>query len=214
MSSGDYDASSSNGGGGRIDITAEDLRLLGATFDARGKTQGGIVRVGGAFQGGKTPDITQDYYDSFVGRWPTLPSLRNAGRSFINDGTDIIISSDSGVGGTAVVWSDDRTTFLGSINATGSSGGSVEISSAATLRHANLSGISVQDGYLLLDPKNIIIGSSTEIQSWSYEGVIGQWYARDIDPNIAAGDEFGSAVALSSNGQNMAVGAWKRRWVN
>ena len=137
ISSGRYNASSSNGDGGRIDLSATDLRLLGATLDASGQTQGGIIRVGGAFQGGKTPDITQDYYDSFIGRWPTLPSLRNAGRTFINDSTNIIVSSTGGVGGTAVIWSDDQTTFLGSINATGTSGGSVEISSAATLRYVS-----------------------------------------------------------------------------
>ena len=111
ISSGRYDASSANGRGGQADLTATDLRLLGAQIDANGEQQGGIVRLGGAFQGGKTPDITQDYYDSFVGRWPNLPAIENAGLTFVNDSTNIIVSSSEGTGGTAIIWSDDQTTF-------------------------------------------------------------------------------------------------------
>ena len=208
ISSGRYDASSANGRGGRIDLLATDLRLLGAQINANGKSQGGLVRLGGAFQGGKTPDISQDYYDSFVARWPDLPQIRNAGRSFINDSTHINVSSSDGAGGTAIIWSDDRTTFLGSINASGRSGGSVELSSAATLRYANLTGVTVQDGYLLLDPKNITIGASTELQSWTYQGIIGQWYSQDNDPGtLAANDAFGTSVALSDNGRQLVIGA-------
>lgn len=208
ISSGRYDASSANGRGGQVDLTATDLRLLGAQIDANGEQKGGIVRLGGAFQGGKTPDITQDYYDSFVGRWPNLPAIENAGRTFVNDSTNIIVSSSEGTGGTAIIWSDDQTTFLGSINASGISGGSVELSSAATLRYANLTGVTVQDGYLLLDPKNITIGSSTELQSWTYQGIIGQWYSQDTDPGtLAANDAFGASIALSDNGRLLAIGA-------
>ena len=208
VTSGRYDASSNDGTGGRIDLTATDLRLLGARLDASGGAGGGLIRVGGAFQGGKTPDISQAYYDSFVGRWPTLPKLGNAGRSFLNDSTSLIVSSENGDGGTVVIWSDDQTTFLGSISAEGDNGGSVEISSAATLRYASLSNVAVGDGYLLLDPKNITIGSSTELQSWSYQGVIGQWYSQDIDPsNLEAGDTFGSALSLTSDGLKLAIGA-------
>ena len=203
-----YDVSSDTGSGGRIDLTASDLRLLGARLDASGGAAGGLIRVGGAFQGGKTPDITQSYYNSFVERWPSLPELGNAGRTFLNDATSLIVSSDEGDGGTVVIWSDDQTTLLGSITATGDTGGSVEISSAATLRYASLSDIAVGDGFLLLDPKNITIGSSTELQSWSYQGVIGQWYSQDFAPsNLEAGDAFGSSVALTSDGRRLAIGA-------
>ena len=208
MSSGTYDASASAGAGGAVDITAGDVRLLGATINASGTSAGGIVRVGGAFQGGKTPDISAAYYNSFVGRWPAQPDIDNAARTFLNDAAQINISATAGAGGTAIIWSDDQTTFLGSINATGTSGGSVELSSAATLRHASLANVNVGDGYLLLDPKNITIGASTEVQSWSYQGVIGRWFSADTDvSDLDGSDRFGSSVALSSNGQLLAVGA-------
>ena len=52
MSSGQYTASGSTGRGGFIDMSGDSVRLLSATLDAGGATQGGLVRVGGAFQGG------------------------------------------------------------------------------------------------------------------------------------------------------------------
>ena len=61
---------------------------------------------------------------------------------------------------------------------------------------------------MLLDPKNITIGASTELQSWSYQGVIGQWYSQDFEPsNLEASDSFGSSLALSDNGRLLAIGA-------
>ena len=46
--------------------------------------------------------------------------------------------------------------MLGNINATGTVGGAVEISSKDTLRHVGLSKINIsKGGHLLLDPKNI-----------------------------------------------------------
>ena len=208
MSSGSYDVSASAGAGGAVDISAGDVRLLGTQIDASGTSAGGLVRVGGAFQGGKTPDISAAYYDSFVGRWPAQPDIDNAARTFLNDAAQINISATAGAGGTAIIWSDDQTTFLGSINATGTSGGSVELSSAAMLRHASLANVNVGDGHLLLDPKNITIGASTEVQSWSYQGVIGRWYSIDTDVSDLDGDDrFGSSIALSSNARLLAVGA-------
>ena len=208
LSSGSYDASASSGTGGLIDVTSWDVRALSASYDASGPTQAGRIRIGGAFQGGKDLDFSQSYIDSFVTRWPDTPALANAGKTFINDGTHINVSSQNGAGGTAVIWSDVETTFLGSLSATGTTGGSVEISSAATLRYASLSNVDVGDGTLLLDPKNITIGSSAEVQSWSYRGVIGRWYRPDISVvALDASDAFGESVALSDNGQLMAVGA-------
>ena len=208
MSSGTADASASSGQGGLIDVTATDLRALGATYDASGATSGGRVRVGGAFQGGKELDLTQSYIESFVTRWPDNPALNNAAKTFLNDGTHINVSSENGAGGTAIIWSDVETTFLGSLSATGTTGGSTEISSAATLRYASLTNIDVGDGTVLLDPKNITIGTSLEVQSWSYQGVIGRWYTPDVDvASIDANDEFGTALALSDNSRLLAVGA-------
>ncbi len=211
MSSGSYDASASNGDGGLIDVTATDLRALSGGYDASGTNAGGRVRIGGAFQGGKELDFTQSYIDSFVTRWPDTPALPNASKTFLNNGTHINVSSANGAGGTAIIWSDVETTFLGSLSANGNgdnNGGSAEISSAATLRYASLAGIDVGDGTLLLDPKNITIGSSAEVQSWSYQGAIGRWYEPSIDTGtLDTNDGFGSAIAMSNDGTLLAVGA-------
>ncbi|MFE8585958.1 YDG domain-containing protein, partial [Sphingomonas sp. NCPPB 2930] len=211
MSSGRYFADGIYGLGGRIDMTATDLRLLSATVSATGRGGGGLVRLGGAFQGGKTPDTTQPYYQSFLGRWGVLPDLAAAGHAFVNDGTLINVASSRGQGGTAVIWSDAQTTFLGAIDARGSgakgSGGAVEISSAKDLRRTELRHVLVGGGNLLLDPKNIVIGDAVQAASWAYQGIIGKWYAVPGIAQLEAGDLFGISVALNSDATVMAVGA-------
>ncbi len=211
--SGSYSASGGSGAGGRIDMTADDVRLLSADLIARGQTQGGLIRVGGAFQGGKVPDTSQDYYDGFVGRWTGAPFLANAEETFVNDGSFIDVSSDGGVGGTAVIWSDQLTTFLGALDATGGvGGGSVEISSAEDLRRADLANIDVgAGGRLLLDPKNIIVGTTSQIFDWAYAGILGVGYTggRNLDVTALATDDFfGRGVALNAAGDRLAVGAY------
>ncbi|WP_354296007.1 YDG domain-containing protein [Sphingomonas sp. 1185] len=213
MSSGRYFADGVYGLGGRIDMTAMDLRLLSATVAATGRGGGGLVRLGGPFQGGKTPDKTQSYYNSFLDRWGDLPTLATAGHAFVNDGTLVDIASSKGQGGAAVIWSDARTTFLGSVDARGSgakgSGGAVEISSGKDLRRADLGHVLVGGGHLLLDPKNIIIGDLKSVQSWAYQGIIGKAYASaNVNAvTLTANEQFGYGVALNATGDRLAVGA-------
>ena len=211
MTSGRYFADGVYGLGGRIDMTAMDLRLLSATVAATGRGGGGLVRIGGPFQGGKTPDPSQPYYQSFLGRWGDLPTLATAGHAFVNDGTLIGIASSKGQGGTAVIWSDAQTTFLGAVDARGTKGGAVEISSAQDLRRADLSHVRVGGGHLLLDPKNIIIGDLNSVQSWAYQGIIGKAYASANVNAVAlkAGESFGNSVALNKVGDRLAIGAWQ-----
>ncbi|MBS1188548.1 MAG: conserved hypothetical rane protein, partial [Rhodocyclaceae bacterium] len=208
LSSGTYVAKGGSTGG-RIDVGGDTVRLLSANLDASGNAGGGLVRVGGAFQGGKgVPDATA--YDLFVARWPAAPAIGNSRRVFLNDGTRVNVSSSQGVGGTVVVWSNQETTQLGSINAAGAQGGgAVEISSAEVLRHAGLSGISGAR-FLLLDPKNIIIGDAAAVSSWSYQAVLGKDYTSsgsNANANsLEGGDWFGFAVAINSAANLMAVG--------
>ena len=209
-SSGIYLANGVAGNGGRIDLTAADLRLLSAKLDASGGLDGGLVRLGGAFQGGKTPDTSASYYDSFLGRWGSLAPIANAGQTFVNDATTIKVSGTNGVGGTSVVWSDVQTTFLGGIDARGKvAGGSAEISSAGTLRQASLVNVQLGNGQLLLDPKDITIGDAATVSNWSYAGIMGLFYADvSVSPNgLSYNDNFGSAVSLNAMGDRLAVGA-------
>jgi filamentous hemagglutinin family protein len=214
--SGTYAADGVYGRGGRIDLSGASVSLLSTHLSARGRLAGGLVRIGGAFQGGKTPDAAQAYHSTFVGRWGTLETLPNADTLFVGNAAAIDVSSSRGDGGTAVFWSDTRTTFLGSVDARGGRGGSVEISSADDLRQAALDRvITGAGGHLLLDPKNIVIGTVDDVESWQYAAVLGAVYANSGNPDIlqdsaAAAldtfDSFGSSVALNAAGTRMAVG--------
>ncbi|RVP73058.1 filamentous hemagglutinin N-terminal domain-containing protein [Sinorhizobium medicae] len=210
--SGSYAAGGVYGKGGRIDMSAPDVRLLSAGLEARGRQQGGLVRVGGGFQGGKTADTKTVYYDSFVGRWGALAGLGASSSTFVNDATAIDVSAWQGAGGTAVVWSDDRTTFLGGIDARGTAGGgSVEISSAGDLRRAGLANVKIgEGGHLLLDPKNIIIGTPATVSGWAYQAIIGAGYGKNRNViALGANDGFGLSVSLNAAGDRLAVGAYQ-----
>ncbi|MFD1787105.1 beta strand repeat-containing protein [Sphingomonas floccifaciens] len=217
MTSGQYRADGGYAGGGRIDLTAPDIRTLGATLSATGRQQGGLVRIGGAFQGGKTPDASQPYFDSFAGRWGDVPVLASAQKVLVNDSTAIDVSSTHGAGGTAVVWSDVQTTFLGAVDArggAGAQGGSVELSSAGDLRQAALGGVQTGGGNLLLDPKNIVIGDSSDISGWVYQGLVGYGYTGSKDYNtggtLDSNGSFGKSVALNATGNLLAAAADKK----
>ncbi|SEM56900.1 filamentous hemagglutinin family N-terminal domain-containing protein, partial [Syntrophus gentianae] len=220
LSSGAYLASGTTGQGGRIDLSGYSVRLFSATVDASGGTQGGLVRIGGAFQGGKGSDPTRAYNDGFLTRWGSLDAISNAEKVFVNDATSIDVSADKAgsAGGTAVIWSNAETTMLGSVSAVGkASGGYVEVSSAELLRQADILKIDAgRGGEFLLDPKNIVIGDSDDVTGWSYQGILGKGYAGDKDVNVEdldsgdgeeSGDNFGVSVSLNSAGDRLAVGA-------
>jgi filamentous hemagglutinin family protein len=215
--SGTYLADGVYGRGGQVDLSGASVSLLSTQISARGRLAGGLVRVGGAFQGGKTPDPAQAYHSTFLGRWGAREALSSADTLFVGNAAAIDVSSSRGDGGTAVFWSDTRTTFLGSVDARGGRGGSVEISSAGDLRQAALDRVLTgAGGHLLLDPKNIVIGTVDDVQSWQYAAVLGAVYANSSNPDafensVAAAldtfDSFGSSVALNAAGTRMAVGA-------
>jgi filamentous hemagglutinin family protein len=222
MSSGTYLASGATGKGGMIDLTGFGVRLLSATLDASGRTQGGLIRVGGAFQGGKNHGIRGDNGDllqSYVGRWSGAADISNAQRTLVNDSSVLKVSATSGEGGTAIVWSDLQTTMAGKILASGVRGGVTEISSAGELRKAAIDQV-IGARHILLDPKNIIVGTSEEIGSWGYSAIIGAGYTgtKDVDLNGSADSidtaafaftsaNFGSTVALNGDGSLLAVGS-------
>ncbi|NHZ42239.1 YDG domain-containing protein [Massilia aquatica] len=211
ISSATHAARAGDGIGGRIDLSGADVRLLGATLDASGTSQGGLVRVGGAFQGGSeradAPDLAR-----FTQRWGQRAPIASAQQTFINDSTSIKVAASGaqGQGGTAVVWSDQQTTMLGKVNATGAAaGGTVEISGKEDLRHVGLEHLDIgAGGQLLLDPKNITIGSYPLV--WTYQAILGQGYSggknKDV-ASLASGDGFGFSVALNEAGDRLAVGA-------
>ncbi|MDA9749178.1 YDG domain-containing protein, partial [Pelagibacteraceae bacterium] len=214
MSSGSVSAKG-NQQGGYIDIESEGyIRLLSSKIDVAGNTQGGLVRIGGEFQGNNNLTRTEEQQNVFVDRWGERRSLTNAKTVLVSDGSSIDISSSNGKAGTAIIWSDQETTMLGNIDATGTTGGAVEISSKDTLRHVGLSNVNISEGgHLLLDPKNITVGTGVTSQNWIYRGLIGHDYVDtslngDVNEgNLEIDDNFGSDVSISDDATLMVVGA-------
>jgi len=114
INTGKIDVSQSNSGrGGQVNIIGEKVGLINGEINASGYNQGGTFLIGGDWQGqGIIPNALQTYIDQ--------DSLINA--DAINNGN----------GGKVIIWSDDQTTFQGSITAragiNGGDGGLVEIS--------------------------------------------------------------------------------------
>lgn len=164
--------------GGKVHLFGQDLRLLATKVDATGNSGGGEILVGGDYQGQTQGAI-------------------NAQTTFVNHAS--ILNADSlttGHGGKVIVWSDQQTSFYGSITARGGSltgnGGLMEVSSKNELVFggmANASATNGQAGQLLLDPKNITIDDSVSSGSFQL-----------LDPNPAAGNGFGARTAVLSNG--------------
>ena len=151
--------------------------VAAADISAKGSNQGGKVRIGGEYLGGqKLSTVSQKEYHGFINRFGNQGDINNAQNTIVDYDVNINISSSFGQGGTAVIWSDEITDFMGSIDANGylnannakitrasnkkEKGGFIEISSKNLLRTANLDRVSVDYGTLLLDPKNITVDAS------------------------------------------------------
>ncbi|MDR3493795.1 MAG: GLUG motif-containing protein, partial [Ancalomicrobiaceae bacterium] len=136
--------------GGTIKVTGRTVALKGATIDASGKLGGGSINIGGPKQGIGT-------------------TIAHAEVTTVDAATTINASAtETGNGGTVIVWSDLATEFAGSILAKGGTlsgdGGFVETSghdlgiastaSVSTLAPAGLTGT------WLLDPYNVTISTA------------------------------------------------------
>ena len=217
-SSGTYRADGYLGLGGQIDLTGKSVRLLSTQISAEGLQQGGVVRIGGAFQGGATDRTARSDFQHFEGRFEPqlsqLPELANAKSTLINDGVVIDVTSGRGVGGSLVVWSDRQTTMLGTALAGGiRNGGAIEVSGKEELRYVDLSRVNAgPGGHLLLDPSFITIGDVQQASSWQYAALLSRnlnadAYAIDLGKGLEEIDLFGTSVALNDDGTVLAVGA-------
>ncbi len=209
LGSADFKADSTDGSGGYVDISNKGglVGLLSGTVSASGKTQGGRIRLGGAFQGGgydpKTSPLDKRTQDLFVTRWADNGSLVSAGKTSLGTGVRVDVSSASGTGGTAIVWADHTTNNYAAIDATGATGGgAVEISGKKQVDSFGLKRIKAGNGVILLDPQNLVIGN------WGSAVAQAKKIAHGVSGvSLNDGDAFGSSVSLSSDGTKLAVGA-------
>ena len=133
--------------GGEALVLGDKVGLLNGTIDASGDAGGGLVRIGGDFQG--------------------QGSLPNARVTVVDQNSSIFVDAlSAGDGGRAIVWADDLTQFGGSLSATGGArggdGGFAEISGKDSLVYrgsVDLSAAQGLNGTVLFDPKNIIIAT-------------------------------------------------------
>ncbi len=213
VGSGDFVADGSEGTGGYIDISNKNglVGLFSGSVSAKGTTMGGRIRIGGAFQGGsynaKTSQLDKKAQDLFINRWSDSSGLTSAGKTSLGTGVHIDTSSESGTGGTVVLWADHTTNNYAQITATGAAGGgAVEISGKKKVDSFGLKRVEVGNGVILLDPKNVVIskfsgGLAQAKRIMSSTPLAG--FKLDLNDN----DNFGASVAISEDGSKLAVGA-------
>ncbi|MFG1422819.1 MBG domain-containing protein [Roseixanthobacter liquoris] len=153
---GKLDARGEGDKGGTIVATAREIELAaGADLDVSGSA-GGLVLVGGDYQGGK--DAATKYLSETVANAETVT---------VAPGARIRADGTQGAGGQVVVWSDSHTSFQGSLSATGAgtaAGGDAEVSGKAVLDFrgtADLRSEGGSFGTLLLDPYDLTISAGT-----------------------------------------------------
>jgi adhesin HecA-like repeat protein len=160
------DVSAPLGGvGGRAEILGPVVALLdAAVIDARGYAGGGVVLIGGDFQG-HNPDIPNSRY------------------ALVTAESEIRANAlASGPGGTVIVWADSATRFYGLATARGGieagDGGLVEVSGKEYLEfhgRADLSAPSGAIGTLLLDPTDIVIANGSADSGGALRSVARTW---------------------------------------
>jgi filamentous hemagglutinin family protein len=188
------------GEGGHITLLGDQIALRDTTrLDASGETGGGLVRVGGGWQGG------DNLYQA-----TTVLMERDA----LID----VSARQVGAGGTAVLWSDAHRagtltraygTVLARGGAAGGDGGRIETSSwqlDVTGLRASASAAHGQGGLWLLDPYNVIIAAA---------GASGTAYASSYTPtadsiilasDIAASLDGGTNVTITTGTAGGSVG--------
>jgi filamentous hemagglutinin family protein len=150
--------------GGTIEVAGENIQVSGAKIDASGQAGGGTVLIGGDWGGGN-PNTTLVSNPSAYLQPYTVPIATTAS---VDAATVINASAtDAGDGGKVIVWSDEATTFYGTIIARGGAqagdGGFVE-TSGHTLQVGgaliDTSALSGRTGLWFLDPYDLTIDSA------------------------------------------------------
>ena len=174
--------------GGRVTLTGHQVGLFDAQINASGDAGGGVVLVGGGYQGQN-------------------PAVPNASATYMSAGA--VIQADAatqGNGGQVVLWADGSTRTLGQISARGGAasgnGGLIETSGQwldVNGLRVDTSAANGQFGTWLLDPADVTISSSATTGATSSGGV----FAPDSGVNAANVNVADLVTAL--DGTNVTV---------
>ncbi|NEP01980.1 MAG: filamentous hemagglutinin N-terminal domain-containing protein, partial [Symploca sp. SIO2E9] len=199
VASGSLDVADTASGssGGTVAVLGDKVALVGAEIEASGDSGGGIVLVGGDYQGeGKVPNADVTYVSS-----------------------DSEIAADGlvhGDGGSVIVWADKVTQFFGKISVRGGSeagnGGLVEVSGKENLIFDGVVDVSASNGSfgtLLLDPTNIII--SDEDSTPGVDDALPDIFEDELDGEITINastleSQIGNVVLEATNDITIADG--------
>ncbi len=192
VNSGSLTASSDAGQGGTVQVLASnDVLVTGGSVDASGATGGGVIRIGGGWQGGE--------------------GLAEAERTYL--APEATLTADAtvqGAGGNIVVWSTDQSVVRGQISAQGAGngrGGDVETSSHGYLDVTSAprlnGGAAGLGGNWLIDPRNITIVSGTGNISVSGPG--GEGVFEPTGPTASSQLSTGVLLNALSGGANITV---------
>jgi Subtilase family len=150
--------------GGTIVVSGEHIKVANARIDASGRRGGGKILIGGDWGGGH-PDLSLVTNAS-----AKLENFTIATATTVSVDANSTINASAtgrGHGGKVVLWSDNQTTFAGTILAKGGAksgdGGFVEVSSHGQLMYTGLTDTRApvgSVGTLLLDPENYYINAS------------------------------------------------------
>jgi filamentous hemagglutinin family protein len=150
--------------GGTVVVTGENIAVAGAQIDASGQAGGGKVLIGGDTGGGNPSPaaaaIELAKLESFA--VPTATSVSVDAASTINAS-----ATGQGNGGKVILWSEQQTTFAGTVFALGGSsggnGGFVETSGHQTLAYTGVVDLRAPmgtAGTVLLDPADFYISNT------------------------------------------------------
>ena len=208
--------------GGTIVVSGEHIKVANAKIDASGRRGGGKILIGGDWGGGH-PDLSLVTNAS-----AKLENFTIATATTVSVDANSTINASAtgrGHGGKVVLWSDNQTTFAGTILAKGGAksgdGGFVEVSSKGQLAFAgNVDTRAPQGktGTLLLDPTNLTIVSScyyscpeSEMTAASLAAALNQnstVISADNDLLVNAGVSWNTSYTLTMNaGHNIEINA-------
>ncbi|NSL25109.1 filamentous hemagglutinin N-terminal domain-containing protein [Agrobacterium tumefaciens] len=157
--------------GGTVQMTGEAALLTKAAIDTSGGAGGGKILVGGDYKGGeRIADAPVAYEDTLI---PIADYV------YLDEATTLNASAThTGNGGKIILWGNQANLFTASVFNTGGiyggTGGFVEVSSPNSLSFVGTVDTGV-GGQLLLDPHNLIIGSSDLNYTDLGSSVAGPW---------------------------------------